>query len=99
MEWPGAVSRETNLTWGEVGWQGLHKVCYTKPLSTSTSFQEMKHEDDGRAEIWAVCGLDAAGWAGAKQGFEPCQSFLEMEGHMMRKQEDEVWNFGGTQSC
>lgn len=27
------------------------------------------------------------------------QSLLEMEGHMMRKQEDEVWNFGGTQSC
>lgn len=33
----------------------------------SISFQEMKHEDNVRAEIWAVCGLDAVGWAGAKQ--------------------------------
>lgn len=26
MEWPGVVSRKTNLTWGEVGWQGLYLV-------------------------------------------------------------------------
>lgn len=45
----------------------------------------MKHEDNGGAEIWAVCGLDAVGWAGATQGFQLCQSLLEMEGHMTKK--------------
>lgn len=53
----------------------------------------MKHGDNDRAEIWAVCGLDAAGWAGAKQGFELCQFLLKMERHMIKKQEDEVWKF------
>lgn len=53
----------------------------------------MKHEYNGRAEIWAVCGLDAAERAGAKQGFELCQSLLEMEGHSIKKQEHEVWKF------
>lgn len=24
VEWPGAVSRKINLTWEEVGWQGLY---------------------------------------------------------------------------
>lgn len=53
----------------------------------------MKHEVTDRAEIWAVCGLDAAGWAGAKQEFELCQLLLEIERHMIKKQEDEVWKF------
>lgn len=31
---------------------------------------------------------------GGQQGFELCQSLLEMERHMIKKQEDEVWKFG-----
>lgn len=45
----------------------------------SISFQEIKHEDNGRAGIWAVGGLDAAGGQVPSRGLSCVSHFWRWE--------------------